>query len=96
MTNVVEIVVYTVTDVEAGMQASLGVVEESRGISDGILDAQTYQSVNNPEQIVVRVVWSSLEEAERVANWVFENSPSYKALGEVTQDQMLFDHFREV
>ncbi|MEM6429302.1 MAG: hypothetical protein AAF708_08700 [Deinococcota bacterium] len=94
-TNVVEIVVYTVTDVEAGMQASLGIVEESRGISDGILEAQTYQSVNNPEQVVVRVVWSSLEEAERVASWVFEHSPSYKALGEVTKDQMLFDHFRE-
>ena len=96
MKNVVEVVVYTVKDVEAGIHASRRIVEECRDISDGILDAQTYQSVNNPEQIVVRVVWSSLKEAERVANWVFENSLSYKALGEVTRDQMLFDHFTEV
>ena len=96
MKNVVEIVVYTVTDVQAGIHASRRIIEECHGMSDGILDAQTYQSINNPEQIVVRVVWSSLKEAERVASWVFENSPSYKALGEVTKDQMLFDHFTEV
>ncbi|GAB5390243.1 MAG: hypothetical protein Alpg2KO_32110 [Alphaproteobacteria bacterium] len=96
MEKVVEVVVYTVTDVEKGLAASLGIIEDCRAVTDGMLEAETYQSVNSPEQIVVRVVWSTLEEARRIANWVFENSPSYKALGEVTKDQMLFDHFKLV
>lgn len=96
MTNVVEIVVYKVSDIAVGIAASLGIVEECRKISDGIVEAQTYQSIQNPDQVVVRVVWSSLEEARRVADWVFQNSTSFKKLNEVTTEQTLFDHFQEV
>ena len=96
MTNVVEIVVYKVSDVAVGIAASHDIVEECRAISDGIVEAQTYQSIKNPDQVVVRVVWSSLEEAHRVADWVFQYSPSFKKLNEVTTEQTLFDHFQEV
>lgn len=96
MTEVAEIVVYTISDVEKGIEASLGIIEECRAITDGMREAQTYQSIRNPEQIIVRVIWTSLEEAERVANWVMQNSPSYQALNQVTKEQMIFDHFKEV
>ncbi|GAB5390356.1 MAG: hypothetical protein Alpg2KO_33240 [Alphaproteobacteria bacterium] len=96
MEKIVEVVVYTVTDIEKGLTASLGIIEDCRAVTDGMLEAETYQSVTSPEQIVVRVVWSSLKEARRIANWVFENSASYKTLQTVTKDQMLFDHFKLV
>lgn len=96
MSNVVEFVMYKVSDVEAGLKHSQGIVDECLGMTEAIVAGETYQSLENPDMIVVRVVWSSLAEAKRVAAWVFDESPSMKALNKVTTETLLFDYFKEV
>ena len=96
MTNIVEFVLYRVSDPEKGIEHSRGIVAECRAMSDGIIAAETYQSLEDESLIVVRVVWSSLAEAKRVAAWVFEESPSMKALNTVTTEHILFDYAAEV
>ncbi|MEM9716639.1 MAG: hypothetical protein AAF826_08985 [Pseudomonadota bacterium] len=90
--EVTEIVIFKVSDPEAGMEAARLIVEDAKAFNNAIVSAEIYQSASDPNTIAQRITWTSIEEAKSA----FEASPSFpnmeKAMAVMTE-QVLFDHF---
>jgi hypothetical protein len=90
--HVTEIVIFKVSNSEAGMRAARGIVEDARAFNNAIISAELYQSASDPNLLTQRIVWESLEEA-KAAFAASEQFPNMAKMMELVTDQVFMDHF---
>jgi len=92
---VVEIVVFKVTEPEAGIEAALALIEDATAFNNAIISSEIYQSASDPNTIAQRIVWKTLKDAKD-AVVASEKFPNMEVAQQVISEILVFDHFREL
>ena len=87
-----EVVIFKVSDPDAGMNAARGIVADAKSFNDAIISAELYQSASDPHLLTQRIVWQSLEQA-KAAFAASEQFPNMAKMMELVTDQIFMDHF---
>lgn len=90
--NVVEIVIFRVSDPEEGMNAARALIVDAKAFNNAILDVELYQSASDPNTIAQKITWSSMKEAKE-AFAASTEFPSMKKTMELMTENLVFDHF---
>ena len=90
--HVTEVVIFKVSDPDAGMSAARGIVEDAKAFNDAIISAELYQSASDSIVLTQRIVWESLEKA-KAAFAASEQFPNMAKMMELVTDQIFMDHF---
>lgn len=87
-----EVVVFKVRNPEAGLAAAKAVIGDAKAYNDGVIGAETYQSLDDPHLLTQRIEWRSLAHAKdaQAAFPTFPNAPKMMPL--ITETVMM-DHF---
>lgn len=90
---IMEFVVFKVKDPSKGIEVARAIIEDVNAFNNGIIAAEVYQSVNDPNSIAQRITWKSLEKAKD-AFAAFDTFPSASNFSEESGSIIFFDHFK--
>jgi hypothetical protein len=92
---VIEFAAFKVKDPSKGIEIARAIIGDARAFNDGIIADEVYQSVNDPNTIIQRITWKSLEKAKE-AFAAFDTFPSASIFFEQSEGIIFFDHFKQV
>jgi hypothetical protein len=90
---ITEFVVFKAKDPSKGIEVARAIIEDIKAFNNGIIAAEVYQSVNDPNTIAQRITWKSLEKAKD-AFAAFDTFPSASNFAEESESIIFFDHFK--